>query len=276
MRNVSFIARTSLALTAAAFCAGTADAALVVFDTFGASAQSVVAAGSLTQNTAAASGTSATSASIAAVAGSRNSRQARADWATGSTASALTDADKTGRSASTVIDTAAGVARMGFGGRVSSANASLTYASQVGGVMDFSGYDTLFLDGALTNVSGLGQTSVLTLDIVLIDANGINASTYFGAGDANGGLTGLNGLLSANLADFFSFDPNGFGSTPLIDLSQIVSFSLTLGYYDGSFNAPSAGATYELGQISFNAVPAPGAIALLAAAGMMGWTRRRT
>lgn len=274
MRTVSFIARTSLAVTAAAFAAGSADAALVVFDTFGAAAQSATAAGSLL-NAGAATNTSTTSASIAAVAGSRNARQARADWATDQNVGGLTNAQKTARSASTVIDTAAGVARMSFGGRLSAANNALTYASQVGGTMDFSSYDTMYLDGALTNASGFGLSSVLTLDIVLVDSAGINASWYFGANDANGGMTGLNGVLSANLADFSSFDPNDFASTVAIDLTQISSFSLKLGYYDASFGAPSVSATYQLGQISFNAVPAPGAIALLAAAGLVGSARRR-
>ncbi|MFM8641105.1 MAG: hypothetical protein ACKOEL_10790, partial [Planctomycetota bacterium] len=77
MRTVSFIARTSLALTAAAFAAGSADAAIVVFDTFGAGAQSVTAAGSLAVS-GTATGTSGANASIGAVAGSRNQRTARA------------------------------------------------------------------------------------------------------------------------------------------------------------------------------------------------------
>lgn len=275
MRTAQFIARTTLALTAAAFASGSADAAIVVFDTFGASAQSVTAAGSLVSNTGVATNTSTTNASIAAVAGSRNSRVARADWRTDQNVTGLSNAEKTGRSASTIVDTAAGVARMSFGGRLSEANNALTYASQVGGTMDFSSYDTLYLDGALTNASGFELTSVLTLDIVLVDANGINASWYFGANDANGGMTGLNGVLAANLADFASFDPNDFASTAAIDLTQIASFSLKLGYYDGSLSAPTVGGTYSLGQISFNAVPAPGAIALLAAAGLVGAVRRR-
>lgn len=275
MRTVSFIARTSLALTAAAFAAGSADAALVVFDTFGAGAQSVTAAGSLVSNTGVSTNTSGANASIAPVAGSRNSRLARADWATDQNVAGLTTAQKSARSASTIVDSAAGVARMSFGGRLSAANNALTYASQIGGTMDFSSYDTMYLDGALTNATGFSLSSVLTLDIVLVDSNGINASWYFGASDANGGLTGLNGVLSANFADFASFDPNDFASTVAIDMSQIASFSVKLGYFDGSFGAPSVGATYSLGQISFNAVPAPGAIALLAAAGLVGAVRRR-
>ena len=275
MRTVSFITRTSLALTAAAFAAGSADAALVVFDTFGAGAQTVTAAGSLL-TAGVATGTSSASASIGQVAGSRNNRSARADWATDQNVAGLTTAQKSARSASTVVDSAAGVARMSFGGRLSAANNALTYASQVGGTMDFSSYDAVYLDGALTNATGFGLSSVLTLDIVMVDSAGINANWYFSANDANGGLTGLNGLLSANFVDFASFDPNDYTSTVAIDLSQIASFSVKLGYYDFSFGAPTVGATYSLGQISFNAVPAPGALALLAAAGVVGLRRRRT
>lgn len=275
MRTVSFIARTSLALTAAAFAAGSADAAIVVFDTFGAGAQSVTAAGSLAVS-GTATGTSGANASIGAVAGSRNQRTARASWDTAQNVSIL-NAEKTARSASTVIDTSAGVARMSFGGRVSNATCSVAYLAGVGQAMDLSSYDGVQLAGVMTAASGFSQSSIVTLDVVLVDAMGVSGNYYFNAADASGGLTALNGLLSANFVDFAAFNPLDPFSTAALDLTQIASVAVNFSYYDGSFGAPSVSGIYHLGQIGLiSTVPAPGAIAVLAAAGLIGASRRRT
>ena len=275
MRTVSFIARTSLALSAAAFAAGSADAAIVVFDTFGAGAQTVTAAGSLLA-AGSATNTSGVSASIAATAGSRNQRTSKASGDTAQNVAGLTNAEKSARFASTVINTSTGTASMSLGGRVSNAASAVQYLASVGNYMDFTLYEGVQLDGAMTSSSGFGFASVVNLDVILIDASGVTANYYFSANDANGGFTGADGLLSANFADFIATNPLDPFWTGSIDLSQIASFAVNFSYFDGSFGAASVAGSYQLGQISFNAVPAPGALALLAVAGVVGLRRRRT
>jgi len=276
MRTVSFIARTSLALSAAAFVAGSADAAIVVFDSFGAGSQTVTAAGSLLA-AGSATNTSGVNASIAATAGSRNQRTSKASWDTAQNVVGLTNAEKSARFASTVINTSTGTASMSFGGRVSNAASAVQYLASVGNYMDFTSYDGVQLDGAMTSSSGFGFASVVNIDVILIDASGVAANYYFSANDANGGFTGANGLLSANFADFIATNPLDPFWTGSIDLSQIASFAVNFSYYDGSLSPASVAGSYQLGQIGLisTAVPAPGAVALLAAAGLVGSVRRR-
>lgn len=277
MHSRSLRFRTSCAVAAAAATAGAADAAIVVFDSFSAGSQSVIAAGSIVTSAATAVNTSTTNASIAATAGSRNQRASRAAWDTALNATGLTDAEKAARFASTVVDSSTGVASLSFGGRVSNASSVVQYLAAAGAYMDLSGYQGVQLDGALVSSGGLGITSVVNVDVILVDANGVTASHYFSASDADGGFTALNGILSANFADFFAsnpFDPFWYGS---IDLTQIASFAVNFSYYDGSFGASAVSGTYQLGQIGLisTAVPAPGALALLTVVGLATSGRRR-
>jgi hypothetical protein len=59
-----------------------------------------------------------------------------------------------------------------------------------------------------------------------------------------------------------------------VDFSKIVSMSINFEYLNnGLGGAPDVVGSYQLNQITI--VPAPGAIALLAAAGLVGSVRRR-
>jgi hypothetical protein len=278
MRTVSFISRLAIAASAAALPAGAADAG-VVFDSFNASGQVALAGGSIAQTQVeSAPNTSASSAGIAPVAGSRNSRVARAGWQSYGDVF-YTDQQKAARYANTIVDTTIGAAVFGFGGKVDVARSSLSYAAQVGSWMDFAsnGYG-IGLEGALTGATGISDPFYqgMTIDIVVTDRFGVSANHTFFSNTLKGTFTGLDGTLVANFADFQFFAPpdNPFATPTAVDFSRIVSMSLNFEYLNYSLGgAPDVVGSYQLNQITI--VPAPGAIALLAAAGLVGSARRR-
>jgi len=278
MRTVSFISRLTIAATAAALPAGAADAGLV-FDSFNASGQVALAGGSISQTMVeSVPNTSASSAGIAPVAGSRNTRVARAGWQSYGDVF-YSDQQKAARYANTIVDTTIGAAVFGFGGKVDVARSSLSYAAQVGSWMDFSsnGYG-IGLEGALTGATGISNPYYqgMTIDIVVTDRFGVSANHMFFSNTAEGTFTGLDGALLANFADFAFFAPpdDPFATPTAVDFSKIVSMSINFGYLNnGLGGAPDVVGSYQLNQITI--VPAPGAIALLAAAGLVGSARRR-
>ena len=277
MRTVSFIARTSLALTAAAVAAGSADAGLV-FDSFASSGQSVLAGGSLVLTRVDATpSTSGTSASIAPVAGSRNARVATAAWESYGDVF-YTDAEKGARYANTIIDTTAGAAIFGFGGKVDIARGSLSYGSQPGSWMNLSGNGYgIGLEGSLTSSLGItgGFDNGMTIDIVITDRFGVSANyVFFSNGATAGDVSGLDGSLAANFAAFQWIRPDGyFGPDQTVDFTQVANVAVNFEYLNFGFGAPDVVGSYQLNQITL--LPAPGAIALLAAAGLVGSSRRR-
>ncbi len=104
---------------------------------------------------------------------------------------------------------------------------------------------------------------------MLTDAYGVQANYTF-YGYAAGGFGGLNGGLLANFAEFVPFN---LGDS--IDLTQVTSFSMNFAYQCNTFGAgiPAVSGSYQVGSISI--VPAPGAVALIAAAGLLVGMRRR-
>lgn len=278
MRTVSFISRLTIAATAAALPAGAADAGLV-FDSFNASGQVALAGGSISQSVVeSVPNTSASSAGIAPVAGSRNSRVARAGWQSFGD-NLYTVQQKASRYANTIVDTTIGAAVFGFGGKVDIARSSLSYAAQVGSWMDFAsnGYG-IGLDGVLTGATGVSNPFFqgMTIDIVVTDRFGVSANHMFFSNTAEGTFTGLDGPLLANFADFLflASSENPFAPPTAVDFSKIVSMSINFEYLNNSLGgAPDVVGSYQLNQITI--VPAPGAIALLAAAGLVGSVRRR-
>jgi uncharacterized protein (TIGR03382 family) len=271
MRTTRFVHRTaSLALASVAVT--TAANAGIVIDSFDSVGQVALAGGSLVA-TAVDSGavTSAANGLIAPVANSRNNRVARAGW-TSTADSGFSTADKSNRYSSTIIDTASGTANFNFGGKLDGATNSLTYNSAVGSSMDFASYGYgIGLSGILAGSTGISDPYFqgLTLDLVLTDANGIQANyTFFGS--SGSAFDGLNGNLVANFTDFVTLNPG-----EVIDLSRISSFAVNFEYQNNTFGAstPDVVGTYQLSSISI--VPAPGALALLAAAGLVGMRRRR-
>jgi len=277
MQFNSFISRLTIAATAAALPAGAADAGLV-FDSFNASAQVALAGGSSLQAVESAPSTSGSNAGIAPVAGSRNTRVARAGWQSFGDAF-YTAQQKAARYANTIVNTTIGAAVFGFGGRVDVARSSLSYAAQVGSWMDFAsnGYG-IGLEGALTGATGISNPYFqgMTIDIVVTDRFGVSANHMFFSNTAQETFTGLDGALLANFADFAFFVPTDdpFATSATVDFSAIVSMSINFEYLSNSLGgAPDVVGSYQLNQITI--VPAPGAIALLAAAGLVGSARRR-
>lgn len=278
MRTVSFFARLSIAATATALPVGAAGAGLV-FDSFNASGQVALAGGSTTQTVVeSAPVTSGASGSIAPVAGSRNTRVARAGWQSYGDVF-YTDQQKAARYSNTIVDTTIGAAVFGFGGKVDVARSSLNYSAQVGSWMDFAsnGYG-IGLEGALTGATGISDPFYqgMTIDIVVTDRFGVSANHTFFSNTLQGTFTGLDGALVANFADFQFFAPpdNPFAPPTAVDFSRIVSMSINFEYLNNSLGgAPDVVGSYQLNQITI--VPAPGAIALLAAAGLVGSARRR-
>ena len=271
MRTSRFVHRTASLAFASVAVATSANAGIVI-DSFDAVGQVALAGGSLVA-TAIDSGavTSSVNGAIAPVANSRQNQVARAAWQ--STAdNGFTNADKANRYSATIIDTASGTANFNFSGKLDGATNSLTYNSAVGTSMDFASYGYgIGLDGILAGSTGISDPYFqgLTLDLVLTDANGIQANyTFFGySGIA---FDGLDGNLVANFSDFVTFNPG-----EVIDLSRISSFAVKFEYQNNTFGAstPDVVGTYQLSSISI--VPAPGAFALLAAAGLVGMRRRR-
>ncbi len=273
MRTTRFVHRTA-SLALASVAVATAANAGIVIDSFDTAGQVALAGGSQVA-TLVDSGavTSATNGAIAPVANSRNNRVARAGW-TSTADSGFTTADKANRYAATIIDTASGTANFNFGGKLDGATHSLAYNSAVGTSMDFASYGYgIGLNGLLAGSTGISDPYFqgLTLDIVLTDADGIQANyLFFGYDEVSATFDGLDGNLVANFADFVTFNPG-----EVIDLTRISSLAVRFEYQNNTFGAstPDVVGSYQLGSISI--VPAPGAVALLAAAGIVGMRRRR-
>ena len=261
-----FVLTASLSLFTVSAQAG------LIIDSFDASSQMALAGGSTTWSTVdSGASVSAVNAGIAPIANSRNNRVARARWSSLGDSSYST-AEKLNRFSSTTIDTAAGTANFNFGGKLGEATGSLAYNAVTGTSMDFASQGHgIGINGSLVGSTGITNFSLqgLTLDLVLIDAYGVQANyTFFGYQD--GGLGGLNGDLLANFAEFVPFN---LGDS--IDLTQVTSFSMNFAYQCNAFGAgiPAVAGSYQVGSISI--VPAPGAVALLVAAGLVGMRRRR-
>lgn len=271
MRTARFVHRSfALALASVAIPA-TANAGIVI-DSFDAVGQVALAGGSLVATSVdSGAATSAANAAIAPIANSRNRRVARASW-TSTGDNGFSTAEKANRFASTIVDTASGTANFNFGGKLDGATGQLTYNAAVGASMDFASYGYgIGLSGFLSGSTGITDPYMqgLTLDLVLVDTAGIVANyTFFGySGTA---FDGLNGNLVASFADFLPTNPD-----ETFDFTRVASFSVNFAFQSNYFGAstPDVVGSYQLSSISI--VPAPGAVALLAAAGLVGMRRRR-
>ena len=271
MRTTRFVHRASF-LAAASFAVTAATNAGIVIDSFDVVGQVALAGGSVVA-TAVDSGaaTSTVNGAIAPVANSRNNRIARAGW-TSTGDSGFTTADKANRYSSTIIDTASGTANFNFGGKLDGATNSLTYNAAVGSTMNFASYGYgIGLAGFLAGSTGITDPFMqgVTLDLVMVDAAGIVANYTFFA-NTETGFGGLDGTL---VADFTSFATTNPGE--VFDFGRVASFAVNFAYQSNAFGSvtPDVVGSYQLSSISI--VPAPGALALLGAAGLVGMRRRR-
>ena len=252
----------------AAAVLGSSAHANFVLDGFGSGAQSVTTA-STTSYTSSASGSAALAAGSVF-----GNRQASAIWTTSVQHNgSLTQAQKLARTAGFTADTNAGLGIFNFGGRVGSAEVEITYNSVPGQWIDFASLGTgLRLDGALTTLTGATNAffQSISIDVRVTDSFGVTANHTWFANTVTGGFTGLAGALEA---DFTAFAPEYSHQT--IDFSSIASLEIELGYsYAGFAVAPTVSGSYELSSVSLIGVPAPGALALLGLAGVVGVRRR--
>ena len=271
MRTTRFVHRSSFLAFAAIASATTANAGLVI-DSFDFGGQVALAGGSQVA-TAVDSGaaTSSVNSAIAPVANSRNNRVARATWSSTGDGGYST-ADKGNRYSSTIIDTASGTANFNFGGKLDGATSALTYNAVVGSSMNFASYGYgIGLSGFLAGSTGITDPYMqgLTLDLVMADASGVVANYTFFAYSGTA-FDGLDGNLVASFADFLPANPE-----ETFDFTRVTSLSINFAYQSNFFGAatPDVVGSYQLGSISI--VPAPGAFAVLAAAGLVGMRRRR-
>ena len=144
----------------------------------------------------------------------------------------------------------------------------LAYSAVTGQVMDLSsatGFSGIQLKGAGTAWAIQGAVEFSFTDV---NDNYSNVSLAVGGNQLMGDFT-------VTVADLLA-------SNAVLDLAQIKSF--TIDFYDGQNSASGRGATSYNGGFSYDAsqvnllgyaVPAPGAMALLGAAGLIGARRRR-
>ena len=149
------------------------------------------------------------------------------------------------------------------GGSSSASAVSLVYRDGASATKDLSSIAAMSIDLTQLNLSVVGGTAAtgMKFEWLLVDVNDL----YMEAEQT----------LSSNGTSTFTFAAatidEGF------DLAQVSSLTLRVsqvgGSTSGTYSAPSSSGT--LSNFNFTAVPAPGAIALLGAAGLVGARRRR-
>ena len=145
---------------------------------------------------------------------------------------------------------------------------TLAYSAVTGQVMDLS---------SATGFSGIQLKGAGT-------AWAIQGAVEFRFTDVNDSYSNVSLAVGSNqlMGDFTVTVADLLASNAFLDLAQIKSFSID--FYDGQNSASGSGATSYNGGFSYDAsqvnllgyaVPAPGAMALLGAAGLIGARRRR-
>jgi hypothetical protein len=125
------------------------------------------------------------------------------------------------------------------------------------------------MSGGATN----DLSSIAAMSIALSGLNKSGAATgitfVFSMADENDNFLTSNEALSANGVSTFNFASatvdGGF------DLTKVKTMTLEIGYFPGGAGASSG----TLSNFNYTLVPAPGALALLGAAGLVGSRRRR-
>jgi hypothetical protein len=155
---------------------------------------------------------------------------------------------------------------------------TLAYSAAVGQVMDLS--STTGFTGIEIQGSGIGWATQGQVEFYVADALGTFSSLVFSVTNS-ASMGNYLASVTALQANATSDGVPGTGAGTL-DFSQIKSFTIT--FYDGQNYVSGSGATgnnsgfsYDASQVNLvgYAVPAPGAIALLGAAGLIGARRRR-
>ena len=155
---------------------------------------------------------------------------------------------------------------------------TLAYSAAVGQVMDLS--STTGFTGIEIQGSGIGWATQGQVEFSVADALGTFSSLVFTVTNS-ASMGNYLASVAALQANATSDGVPGTGAGTL-DFSQIKSFSIT--FYDGQNYVSGSGATgnnsgfsYDVSKVNLvgYAVPAPGAVALLGAAGLIGARRRR-
>ena len=174
----------------------------------------------------------------------------------------------TNNSYSTVLSVAVQARSDSDGSVYTAGGSTLAYSAVTGQVMDLSsatGFSGIQLKGAGTAWATLGLVEFRFTDV----GDGFSSVVF----EVGGNLS--MGDFTVTVADLLASNAD-------LDLSQIKSFNID--FYDGQNVASGSGATSYNGGFSYDAsqvnllgyaVPAPGAIALLGAAGLIGARRRR-
>ena len=154
--------------------------------------------------------------------------------------------------------------RRGSSGSIDNGNLIFTVASG----FNFLGLNYQMSGGATNDLS-----SIAAMSIALSGLNKSGAATgitfVFSMADENDNFLTSNEALSANGVSTFNFASatvdGGF------DLTKVKTMTLEIGYFPGGAGSSSG----TLSNFNYTLVPAPGALALLGAAGLVGARRRR-
>ena len=262
------------ALVAALLLGATAPVASagIIVDDFSVSAQSAFTTATTSYTANLANQNSAWNESIFQLTDAKHQRAISATWSTRfSENQTLSQAARLARSAGAVVDTTVGRANLKMDGRISSGSTGLTYRAAPGGSLDLAGLTSgIRIEGGLTSLTGFSNpiTQGLSLQVLLTDNSGDSSSfTWYGNTTA-GGFNGLDGTLETIWSNFQATEPGADA-----DLSDIASIDVRLFYsHIGLSSSPTISASYSMDSIVL--VPAPAAVALLAAVPFFSRRRR--
>jgi hypothetical protein len=244
----------------------------IIVDDFSVSAQSAFTTATTNYTANLANQNSAWNESIFQLTDAKHQRAISATWSTRfSENQTLSQAARLGRSAGAIIDTTVGRANLKMDGRISSGSTGLTYRAASGGALDLAGLTTgIRIEGGLTSLTGFSNPVMqgLSLQVLLTDNSGDSSSfTWYGNTTA-GGFNGLDGTLETIWSNFQATEPGADA-----DLSDIASIDVRLFYsHIGLTSSPTISASYSMDSIVL--VPAPAAVALLAAVPFFSRRRR--
>lgn len=246
--------------------------AAIVIDDFSFSPQSVFTAASTTYSSSTSNQGSAWNNGIFPIENAMRRRTASANWTTRySENQTLSEAARLARSAGVVVDTSIGRADFRMNGRITSGSTGLTYKAMSGSSLDLATLGTgIRIDGGMTTLTGFSNPILqgISLQVLLTDDSGDSSNFTWYGNTTSGGFNGLDGTLEATWSDFQPTEP-GAG----VDLNDISSIDVRLFYsYIGLASSPTISTSYSMDSIVL--VPAPAAIALLAAMPFLGRRRR--
>jgi hypothetical protein len=131
---------------------------------------------------------------------------------------------------------------------------------------------------AATDLSSIAEMSIVLSNLVLNVAGGTAATGVkidWSLMDSSGNTLFASDTRSTNGTSIFNFASASFDDG--FDLTQVEMLSLRVTQVGGSTSGTysNTSSTGTLSNFSYTAVPAPGALALLGAAGLVGARRRR-